>query len=271
MTDLLSVSVVSDATGATAEAVLTSVLVQFGSAAVDLQRFPFTRTVEEVDTIVRATPRDRGIIVFTFVSPELSEAMVRLGRAHGLVVIDVLQPLMSFLGTALQSSPSQTPGVFRHQSEEAFKVTEAIHYTLRHDDGLGLETIDQADLIILGVSRTGKTPTSIYLSCRKLRVANVPIVSGVPLPPEVLHSRAPKVGFRLGIERLSQLRARRTERVRGYGIPRYSDRTSIQEELDYCETVYRNIPGLFTVDVTDRSIEETSDWITHNAVSKAPN
>lgn len=269
MTDLLSVSVVSDATGATAEAVLTSVLVQFGSAAVDLRRFPFTRTVDEVEAIVRAAPRDRGIIVFTFVAPELSEAMVTLGRAHGLVVIDVLQPLMGFLGSALHSSPSQTPGVFRHQSAEAFKVTEAIHYTLKHDDGLGLATLDQADLIILGVSRTGKTPTSIYLSCRKLRVANVPIINQVPLPPEVLQAKAPKVGFRLAIERLSQLRARRAGRVRGREIPRYSDRTSIQEEMDYCENIYRSIPGLFTVDVTDRSIEETSDWITHNAVTRA--
>lgn len=268
MTDLLSVSVVSDATGATAEAVLTSVLVQFGSAAVDLKRFPFTRSVEQVEAIVEAAPRDRGIIVFTFVSPELSEAMVRLGHVRGLVVIDVLQPLMGFLGTALHSSPSMKPGVFRHQSTEAFKVTEAIHYTLKHDDGLGLETLAQADLIILGVSRTGKTPTAIYLSCRKLRVANVPIVNGVPLPLEVLRSPAPKVGFRLEIERLVQLRARRAGRIRGHGIPRYSDRTSIQEELDYCESVYRSIPGLFTVDVTDRSIEETSDWITHNAVTK---
>ena len=176
---------------------------------------------------------------------------------------------MGFLGTALQSSPSLTPGVFRHQSEDAFKVTEAIHYTLKHDDGLGMETLDQADLIILGVSRTGKTPTSIYLSCRKLRVANVPIINQVPLPPEVLRTRAPKVGFRLGVERLSQLRARRAERVKGQVIPHYSDRTSIREELDYCEVVYRNIPGLFTVDVTDRSIEETSDLITHNAMTKA--
>ncbi len=271
MNDLLSVSVVSDATGTTAEAVLTSVLVQFGSAAVDLQRFPFTRTVNEVEAIVEATPRDRGIIVFTFVSPELSEAMERLGRAHGLVVINVLQPLMGFLATALQSNPSLTPGAFRHQSEDAFKVTEAIHFTLKHDDGLGLETLDQADLIILGVSRTGKTPTSIYLSCRKLRVANVPIVNMVPLPSEVLRSKAPKVGFRLGLDRLSQLRARRAGRVRGRGIPRYSDRTSIQEELDYCEDVYQSIPGLFIVDVTDRSIEETSDWITHNAMTKASN
>ena len=266
MIDLLCVSIVSDATGATAEAVLTSVLVQFGAASVDVKRFPFTRTVEQVEAIVENAPIDRGIIVFTFVSPELSEAMIQLGQARGLVVIDVLQPLMRFLSDSLQSSPSLTPGVFRRQSEEAFKVTEAIHYTLKHDDGLGLQTLDLADLIILGVSRTGKTPTAIYLSCRKLQVANVPIINQIPLPPEVLCSPAPKVGFVLDIERLSQLRARRAGRIKGHGIPRYSDRTSIQEELDYCRSVYRSIPGIFTLDVTDRSIEETSDWITHNVL-----
>lgn len=268
MNELLSVSVVSDATGATAEAVVTSVLVQFGSATVDLKRFPFTRTVEEVEAIVNATPPNRGIVVFTFVSPELSDAMVRLGARRGLVVVDVLQPLMRHLGSALDSSPSLTPGVFRHQSEEAFRVTEAIHYTLRHDDGLGLDTLDQADLIILGVSRTGKTPTAIYLSCRKLRVANVPIVDRVPLPREVLRSPAAKVGFRMDPARLFRLRSQRSGRVRGQGIPRYADRTSVQREIDYCESVYGRIPGLVTVDVTNRSIEETSDWITHNVVTK---
>lgn len=268
MNELLPVAVVSDATGATAEAVLTSVLVQFGSAPVDLKRFPFTRTVDEVETIVNATPPNRGIIIFTFVSPELSEAMVRLGGKRGLVVVDVLQPLMRHFGSALQSSPSLTPGVFRHQSEEAFRVTEAIHYTLRHDDGLGLDTLDQADLIILGVSRTGKTPTAIYLSCRKLRVANVPIVDGIPLPREVLRSPAAKVGFQMDPTRLFRLRTQRSGRVRGKGIPRYADRVSVQREIDYCESVFGRIPGLVTVDVTNRSIEETSDWITHNVVTK---
>lgn len=266
MTDLLCVSVVSDATGATAEAVLTSVLVQFGSAAVDLKRFPFTRTVEQVAAIVEDSPRDRGIIVFTFVSPDLAEAMIRLGEARGLVIVDVLQPLMRYLGSSLHTSPSLTPGVFRQQSEEGFKVTEAIHFTLKHDDGLGLQTLDQADLIILGVSRTGKTPTAIYLSCRKIRVANVPIVNNVPLAVEVLRSPAPKVGFLLDVDRLTQLRATRTGRVKGRDIPRYSDRTSVLEELHYCNSVFRTIPGLFTLNVTERSIEETSDWITHNVL-----
>ncbi len=266
MSKLLPVAVISDATGATAEAVLTSVLVQFGTAAVDVRRFPFTRTAEAVESIIAGLPRGRGIVIFTFVSPELSEATVRLGTDRGLIVIDVLQPLMRDLGAALHSTPSLTPGAFRRQSEDVFKVTEAIHFTLRHDDGLGLESLDQAELIILGVSRTGKTPTSIYLSCRKLRVANVPVIAEMPLPSEVLKAPAPKVGLMLSVERLLAVRAGRVGRVSGRTIPGYSDRASIESELEHCRSLFRKIPGLVTIDVTNRSIEETSDWITHNVL-----
>ena len=175
MTDPLEILVVSDATGATAEAVVTSTLVQFGRANVRVRRLPFTRTVDQVKEIVDSVAGGPAVIVFTFVSSELSEAMQDLGAANGLTVVDLLGPLMTIFTYALQSLPSRTPGAFRGQTEDMFKVIEAIHFTRRHDDGQGLETIHEADVIILGISRTGKTPTSIFLSCRKLKVANVPI------------------------------------------------------------------------------------------------
>ncbi len=193
----LEILIVSDATGSTAEAVVTSILVQFGRANIKVRRKPFTRTVDQVRKVVEnVTPP--GVVVFTFVSSELSEAMLELGAARGLTVVDLLGPLMGIFAEALQSLPSRTPGVFRGQSEEMFKIIEAIHFTRRHDDGQGLESIDEADLIILGVSRTGKTPTSIFLSCRKLKVANVPIIRGIELAEEVRRASVPKVGFRMG-------------------------------------------------------------------------
>jgi len=262
----LSVAVVSDATGATAEAVVTSALVQFGGAPAVIRRFPFTRTVEDIDRIVASSPEREGIVVFTFVSAELAEAMVAGGRARGLVVIDLLSALMGAFADALGSSPSRTAGAYRGQSEDLVKVTEAIHFTLQHDDGQCLETVHDADLVILGVSRTGKTPTSIYLSCRKLKVANVPILMGMPLAREVVRAAAPKVGFVMNLERLVRLRSERVGRSRERSIPGYADRSSVVGEQAHCDRVFRSIPGLFTVDVTDRSVEETSDWITHNVL-----
>jgi regulator of PEP synthase PpsR (kinase-PPPase family) len=265
MTEPLEILIVSDATGSTAEAVVTSALVQFGRANVRVRRHPFTRTVDQVREILDGVKNETAVVVFTFVSSELSEAMIELGRTRGLVVVDLLGPLMSIFTEALQSMPSRTPGAFRHQTEDMFKVIEAIHFTRRHDDGQGLESIDDADLIVLGVSRTGKTPTSIFLSCRKLKVANVPIILDVPLASEVRAARAPKVGFRMSLDRQVQVRSERASRM-GARIPGYSERPYIMAEIDYCDRLFRSIGGIRTVDVTNRSIEETSDWITHNVL-----
>jgi regulator of PEP synthase PpsR (kinase-PPPase family) len=265
MSEPLNVFIVSDATGATAEAVVTSALVQFGAAESNIRRFPFVRTEEQVEAILEQAPMHACIIVFTFVSRELANTMIRHGRAKDLTVIDVMSPLMEIFADILEAAPSRTPGAFRSESEEAFLVTEAIHYTLKHDDGVGVETIDQADLIILGVSRTGKTPTSIFLSCRKLKVANIPIVLEHPLPDQVATAPAPKVGFRMDLERQITLRSDRVSRHR-VRIPLYSDHAYIHAELEYADRLFRTVKGIRTVDVTNSSVEETSDWITHNVL-----
>jgi regulator of PEP synthase PpsR (kinase-PPPase family) len=158
------------------------------------------------------------------------------------------------------------PGIFRHEQEEMYRLTEAIHYTLSHDDGMGLETVDQADLIILGVSRTGKTPTSIFLSCRKLKVANIPILYQDPVPPAVTKAPAKKVGFQMSADRLIQLRGERVRRMPSAHLPKYASKSHIMEELEYSKQVYRKIPSLRVIDVTDRSIEEISEWITRQVL-----
>lgn len=265
MAKALNLFVVSDATGSTAEAVVTSVLVQFGSAESHIRRFPFVRTEEQVREIVELAPTGECIIVFTFVSRELAESMIRLGQAKGLTVVDLMSPLIGIFAHILEYAPSRTPGAFRSQSDDFHMVTEAIHYTLRHDDGHGVDTLDQADLIILGISRTGKTPASIFLSCRKLKVANIPIVRNLPLPEVLATLSVPKVGFRMDLERQKQLRSERLGR-HSTVIPQYSEPSHIFAEIEYCEKVYKRLPGIRLVNVTNLSIEETSDWITHNVL-----
>ncbi|MGD0484844.1 MAG: pyruvate, water dikinase regulatory protein [Gemmatimonadales bacterium] len=261
MDEPLNIFVVSDATGATAEAVATSVLMQFAGARARIHRFPFVRTVAEVHALLARAPERQCIIIFTVVSPDLRHAILTGGRDRHLTVVDLMGPLMGIFAGALKHAPSQIPGIQSGEQAELRQVTEAIHFTLRHDDGLGLETLDQADVVILGVSRTGKTPTSIFLSCQKLKVANVPIVHPLPLPECVLSAPAKKVGFRIALDRLVQLRS---ERPRGMGVTElagYAGEAAIFEDLEYCEEVYRRIPGLRTIDVTTRSVEEIAAWI----------
>jgi regulator of PEP synthase PpsR (kinase-PPPase family) len=261
----LNIFIVSDATGATAEAVVTSSLVQFTGAESNIRRFPFVRTEEQVIEVLDQAPERACIVVFTFVSRELADAMLRLGREKSLTVVDVMSPLMGLFSIILEKAPSRTPGVFRGESEDTYLVTEAIDFTLKHDDGARVETIDEADLIILGVSRTGKTPTSIFLSCRKLKVANIPIVLGHPLPPKLARLPMPKVGFRMDIDRQTALRMDRMSRHKTR-IPGYSDKSHILTELEYADQLYRKIRNIRTVDVTNSSVEEVSDWITHNVL-----
>lgn len=262
----LQIFVVSDATGSTAEAVARSALVQFAGPRPVVRRFGFVRTPEQVDEIVDAAPVGRSIVVFTLVSAELAGRLRRKARAKDLTVVDVMSPLMKTLGGVTHKEPRRKPGAFRHEEEESYKIAEAIHYTLRHDDGQNIDTLDEADLVILGVSRTGKTPTSIFLSCRKLKVANIPIVDGIPLPKGVRDLPVKKVGFRMSLDRLVDLRARRVDKMPVHAVPGYQGRGCIFEELEYCEKVFRKIPGIRTIDVTNRSIEETSEWIVRNVL-----
>ncbi len=262
----LNIFVVSDATGHTAESVLTSVLVQFEGTRYNIRRFSFTRSPEQIEEIVRQAPRKECIIVYTLVSDSLRMLLNAKAKAKKLTVVDVMGPLIKTLSSILKFAPQMKPGMLRHQDEDEYFVTEAIHYTLTHDDGQGVDTLDEADLIILGISRTGKTPTSIYLSCRKLKVANIPIVKDMPLPPEIIKLPVKKVGFRMNVERQVRLRSERVGRMSRVSLPGYASRSHVVAEMEFCERLYRRIPSLWTVDVSDRSIEETSEWITRNVL-----
>lgn len=262
----VNIYIVSDATGTTAESVLTSVLVQFKRAQFNIVRFPFTKTHQQVEEILKKAEAGNCIIIFTLVSEKLRDLLIREGKKKRLTLVDVMGPLIGVFTSLLQHTPKMKPGVFRRQSEDMFRLVEAIHFTLLHDDGLGMDSIEQAELIILGVSRTGKTPTSIYLSCRRVKVANIPIIKGVPFPKKIAHMPVKKVGFLIDMERLVQLRSERARHMSYAGVPHYSSKSAIFDELDYCDSIYSRIPLLQTIDVTNRSIEEISEWITRNVL-----
>ena len=262
----INIFIVSDGTGATAESVLTSVMVQFVGAKVNITRFPFTRTEEEINQIVKKAPKGKCIIIFTLVSETLRNLLIDKSQKKQLEAVDVMGPLIHTFSHILDYAPTMKPGVFTRQDDEMYLLAEAIHYTLSHDDGLGLETLDQANLIILGVSRSGKTPLSIYLSCRKLKVANIPIIHNVPLPKEIMKAPGKKIGLNIDLPRLSQLREERMRRMGRARIPNYTSKSSLIKELEYCAQVYRKIPQLHTINISGRAIEETAEWITHNVL-----
>jgi regulator of PEP synthase PpsR (kinase-PPPase family) len=253
------VFIVSDATGLTAERVISAVLVQFKLVSPVFQRYPYIKTKEQVENILARAEDLQAVVIYSLVSQELRAWVRAEQRKRDIYVIDLLGPLLQRMGKLWNMIPDLRPGLLQGLGEESMRLAESIDFTLRHDDGHGIETLGRADLIILGVSRTSKTPTSLYLSCNHgLKVANVPIVPDVPLPKKVFSLKRRKVGLTISPERLAFIRQRRLNYA---GTMDYTDMRSIRKELAHSHGIFKQIKGLQVVDVTNSSIEEIANNI----------
>src|SRR4030042_4077865 len=202
------VFIVSDATGMTAEMVISAVLVQFKEIKPVFKRFPYIKTKEQIRTILEKAEAVNGIVIYSLVLQELRTWIRKEERKMNIHTIDLLGPFLERIGKLWNLIPSLRPGLLRGIGEESFRLAESIDFTLRHDDGQGLETLENADLVIIGVSRTSKTPTSLYLSCNNnLKVANVPVIEEMKPPEKVFTlNNIQKVGLTIAPERLAFIR-----------------------------------------------------------------
>lgn len=257
----VSVFVISDATGITAERVISAVLVQFTREIAPLiQRFPFVRSVKQLSRILSQAQRDNSVVIYSLVSKRLRRWMARQRGQYQVEIIDILGPLLKRMERLLGLIPQLRPGMLGVIGEHSMHLAASIDFTLRHDDGHGQSTLGKADIIIVGVSRTSKTPTSLYLSCNhNLKVANVPIVLGVEPPAKIFNLKRPrKVGFTIEAGKLAAIRQ---SRYQGRRIDGYNDLITIRRELAYCQEVFDRIEGISVVDVTNSSIEEVANQI----------
>jgi regulator of PEP synthase PpsR (kinase-PPPase family) len=255
------VFVVSDGTGATAEQVLNAALTQFVDADVAVERRSSVRTEEQVHQVVQEAAQVGGFIVHTLVSDNLREVMVRTGRLHNVETIDLMGPLLARLSQRLTISPAEKPGLFRQLNEEYFRRVETMEFALRHDDGRRVHELPQAEIVLVGVSRTSKTPVSIYLAFKRWFVANVPIVPNAKLPP-ILFNLPPERVFGLTIDpgRLAELRRVRHEHLGG-ATGDYADPDSVRHEVAYGLSIFHRRPAWRVIDVTDKPIEEIASEI----------
>jgi regulator of PEP synthase PpsR (kinase-PPPase family) len=253
------VFIVSDATGITAEMVISAVLVQFKEIEPVFKRFPYIKTKEQIKAILSQAEAVQGIVIYSLISQELRAWVRREKRKIDIYTIDILGPLLERLEKIWNLNPILNPGLFRGIGEESFRLAESIDFTLRHDDGQGVETMDKADLVILGVSRTSKTPTSLYLSCNNnLKVANLPIILDIKPPDKVFTLKTQTVGFIISPERLAFIRQKRLKYAESID---YTDITQIKKELQYSHQIFNRIKGLQLIDVTNSSIEELANKI----------
>ena len=250
------VFVVSDGTGETAERVLRAAITQFEGAGVEIVRRPEVRTEGHVRQIVREVVEAEGFIVHTLVSDELREAMLREGRRHNIEAIDLMGPLLARLSQHLAVFPSKKPGLFRQLNEEYFRRVETMEFAFRHDDGRRAYELHKAEIVLVGVSRTFKTPLSIYLAFKGWLVANVPIVPEMALPPELSAlASGCVIGLTIDPGRLAELRAVRDQYLGG-ATGDYADPQAVGREVAYALSIFQD-QGWPIVEVTDKPIEET--------------
>lgn len=245
---------VSDGTGTTAERVIRAALTQFPQE-VEVRRFGEVRTEEQVREVVREAARARALIVHTLVSADLRQRMFEEGRRCHVHTLDLMGPLLERVSDLLGTPPLAQPGLYR--MEDFNRRIEAVDFALRHDDGRNAEELIHAEIVLVGVSRTGKTPLSIYLAYRGWLVGNVPIVLGVNTP-SILSRLPPErvIGLTVDPVRLAQLRQARVRRISQL-VSEYADLRHVRAEVVYALDLFHR-HGWPVVDMTSKPVEEAA-------------
>lgn len=254
--------VVSDSTGETAERVVRAALLQFPHHRVRVRLFTRVRDRDAVADVLRKAGEAGAMVVFTLVSPELRESFHEIAHQEKVETVDVIGQLIHKVATYVEAAPLNQPSATMPLSEEYFRRVEAIEFAVKSDDGKEPRNLRKADLVLVGVSRTSKTPLSTYLAGRGLRVANVPLVLGVATPAELEDIPADKVvGLTIGVDHLLEIRKARLAQL---GMPTdaaYGLREHVRAELEFAESIFSKHPDWMVIDVSGRAIEETATMI----------
>ncbi|EIT85206.1 PEP synthetase regulatory protein [Fictibacillus macauensis ZFHKF-1] len=263
------VYIVSDSVGETAELVVKAAASQFNSAALELKRVPYVEDKETIKEVVALAKEQEALIAFTLVIPEMKDCLLEEAAASQVVAIDIIGPMMTNLQGLLQQVPRYEPGIVHQLDDDYFRKVEAIEFAVKYDDGRDPRGILKADIVLIGVSRTSKTPLSQYLAHKRLKVANVPLVPEVE-PPEELFKVSPRKCFGLGItaEKLNDIRK---ERLMALGLnaeANYANMNRIHQELAYFDAIVKKI-GCRVVDVSNKAVEESANHIYNIYIGKS--
>jgi len=270
--DRQQIYVVSGGSGETALRMVQAALTQFskGEGSALVRRFQNVRSREDLDRVLQAAMDKQAVIIHTTVSREMREYLDERCSALLLTQVDLFGNLLDTLAHLLRERPEERPGSFHALGDKYFRRMEAIEFALKFDDGIDMAGLADADIVLVGISRTSKTPLSMYLAMEGFKVINVPLVPGVPLPPEILTvPQGRVVGLTIQADRLQEIRAYRLKRLGATGsADSYSDLGRILDELAYSDEVYRHHRRWPVLDVTGRSIEEIAGLVLDRVFGK---
>lgn len=249
---------VSDATGETLIAISRAAAAQYQGTTSIEHVYPLVRSPAQLEKIIVEIQAEPGIVLFTLVDKGLARRLTEACRDAGAPCLSVLHPILDLFQSYIGAASTPRAGAQHMLNVDYFKRIDALNFTMMHDDGQQPENLENADVVLLGVSRTSKTPTSIYLANRGIKTANVPLVPDVPLPANVLALRRPLVvGLFASPERIVQIRQNRLLALNAdYETP-YVNRMSVAEEIAQSRRLFEQ-HGWPTIDVSRRSIEETA-------------
>lgn len=254
----LHLHLVSDSTGETLHAMARAVITHYPDIVPIEHLYSLVRTKKHLERVVEGIKKNRGAVLFTIIKQDIRSFLEQACRSLDVPFFSLLDPVTNFFSEVLNAEAKPLIGAQHAMNTQYFKRIEALNFTMMHDDGQVTDGFSDADIILLGISRSSKTPTSIYLANRGYKTANVPIVPGIPLPGALFEVSGPLiVGLVASVERIAQIRKSRLLSMREEKETSYVDRTLIQQELismrRLCEK--HKWPVL---DVTRRSIEETA-------------
>lgn len=261
MTPVPPIYIVSGGRGASGEQLLQTALAQFSERDVPFEIIGDVTTEAQVQAAVEQAERSGGSILHTLVDANLRQKLVVMARERNVTAIDAIGALMLHLTRLIGQEPIGRPGLYRQIRETYFKRVEAIEFTVDHDDGRKPHELHLAEIVLVGVSRVGKTPLSIYLGTLGWKVANVPLVVGID-PPEELFAIDPRrvVGLTIDPNSLQTFRYQRQDRLRLDRSSSYSDLDALVEEIQYARRICQR--GRFPlVETTERSIEENAEEV----------
>ena len=267
---MLKVLVVSDATGGTAERLVRSAAVQFEGAAVRLVCRPHVLTPEQVRAVVQEAAGGDALIVHTLVSDELRRLILAESRLYGVDCLDLLGPMLDRLAVHLRLTSQQKPGLFRQLDDAKTREIEAVAFAFHHDDGQNTQDLHRAEIVLVGVSRSMKTPTMLYLASRGWFVANVPLIPELPLDSAVA-AYCPRHACSASRCSSEELRQRRCARAREEAIPAepYASPAQIAKENHYAEGLCSKY-GWERIDVTGKAVEEVAREIITVLTNETP-
>lgn len=255
------VFLVSDSIGETAKIVFQTALTQFDADDFEMHIFSFVKTVDEIDNIIFQAKQKNASIIYTIVLKSINEHLKRQVRKYGIISQDLLSDTICTLQKISGTLPVNIPGQNRLLDEEYFKRMEAIEFTVQTDDGKSLVRLKEAEVILLGVSRTSKTPICVYLANQSIKAANYPIVYGIKVDEELFRlPRKKMIGLTIDSEKLLQIRKKRINTYKVKSSSKYAEISSIRRELDYANRLFQKL-GITVLNTSNNAIEETANII----------